>query len=142
MVEGGIFTILDNCLQKISSYSENKGIKVIALVNDKSKFNYPNIEYIEFAKSKKSLSELAAKMQKYPQVLVNVKDVKKEKLAASNKINDFISEQEKALGNTGRILVRASGTESLIRVMVEAQEMQTAQKIADSLAELVRSELK
>jgi phosphoglucosamine mutase len=94
------------------------------------------------AKSKKSLSELAAKMQKYPQVLINVKDVKKEKLAASTKINDFISEQEKVLGNTGRILVRASGTESLIRVMVEAQEMQSAQKIADSLAELVRSELK
>jgi phosphoglucosamine mutase len=94
------------------------------------------------AKSKKSLSELAAKMQKYPQVLINVKDVKKEKLAASTKISDFISEQEKALGNTGRILVRASGTESLIRVMVEAQEMQSAQKIADSLAELVRSELK
>ena len=81
-------------------------------------------------------------MQKYPQVLVNVKDVKKEKLAASTKISDFIAEQEKSLGNTGRILVRASGTESLIRVMVEAQEMQTAQKIADSLAELVRSELK
>ncbi|WP_418263280.1 glycosyltransferase [Flavobacterium faecale] len=54
MVEGGIFTILDNCLQKISSYSENKEIKIIALVNDKSKFNYPNIEYIEFPKSKKS----------------------------------------------------------------------------------------
>ncbi|SHG35911.1 Glycosyltransferase involved in cell wall bisynthesis [Flavobacterium fluvii] len=54
MVEGGIFTILDNCLQKISDYSENKEIKVIALVNDKSKFNYPNIEYIEFPRSKKS----------------------------------------------------------------------------------------
>lgn len=54
MVEGGIFTILDNCLQKISAYSENKGIKVIALVNDKSKFNYPNIEYVEFPKAKKS----------------------------------------------------------------------------------------
>jgi phosphoglucosamine mutase len=94
------------------------------------------------AKSKKSLSELAAKMQKYPQILINVKDVKKEKLAASTKISDFISEQEKALGNTGRILVRASGTESLVRVMVEAQEIQTAQRIADSLAELVRSELK
>lgn len=53
MVEGGIFTILDNCLQKISDYSENKEIKVIALVNDKSKFNYPNIEYIEFPRSKK-----------------------------------------------------------------------------------------
>ena len=94
------------------------------------------------AKSKKSLSELASKMQKYPQVLINVKGVKREKLAASTKISDYISEQEKSLGSNGRILVRASGTESLIRVMVEAKEMQTAQKIADSIAELVRLELK
>jgi len=94
------------------------------------------------AKSKKSLSELASKMQKYPQVLINVKGVKREKLAASTKISDYIAEQEKSLGSNGRILVRASGTESLIRVMVEAKEMQTAQKIADSIAELVRSELK
>ena len=93
-------------------------------------------------KSKKSLSELAEKMKKYPQVLINVKDVKREKLAASNKISNYIAEQEKILGSNGRILVRASGTESLIRVMVEAKEMQIAQKIADSLAELVRSELK
>ncbi|TRX32428.1 glycosyltransferase family 4 protein [Flavobacterium sp. ZT3R18] len=54
MVEGGIFTILDNCLQKISAYSENKRIKIIALIHDKSKFDYPNIEYIEFPRSKKS----------------------------------------------------------------------------------------
>lgn len=53
MVEGGIFTILDNCLQKISDYSQKYNFTVIALVNDKSKFNYPNIEYIEFPKSKK-----------------------------------------------------------------------------------------
>lgn len=53
MVEGGIFTILDNCLHKISDYSKNKELKVIALVHDKSKFNYPNIEYLEFPKSKK-----------------------------------------------------------------------------------------
>lgn len=53
MVEGGIFTILDNCLQKISIYSENKNLKIIALVNDKSKFDYPNITYIKFPKSKK-----------------------------------------------------------------------------------------
>jgi phosphoglucosamine mutase len=94
------------------------------------------------AKSKKSLSELASKMQKYPQVLINVKGVKREKLAASNKISNYIAEQEKNLGSNGRVLVRASGTESLIRVMVEAKEMQTAQKIAESIAELVRSELK
>lgn len=53
MVEGGIFIILDNCLQKISHSSKNKELKIIALVNDKSRFNYPEIEYIEFPKSKK-----------------------------------------------------------------------------------------
>ena len=54
MVEGGLFTILDNCLQKISEYSENKNLRIIALVHDKSKFNYPNIDYLEFPKAKKS----------------------------------------------------------------------------------------
>jgi glycosyltransferase involved in cell wall biosynthesis len=53
MVDGGIFTILDNCLQKISIYSNNNAIKVVALVHDKSKFDYPNIDYIEFPKAKK-----------------------------------------------------------------------------------------
>jgi glycosyltransferase involved in cell wall biosynthesis len=53
MVEGGIFTILDNCLQKISKYNQNNDLKIIALVHNKSKFDYPNIDYIEFAKSKK-----------------------------------------------------------------------------------------
>ncbi|MFY7740233.1 MAG: glycosyltransferase [Flavobacterium sp.] len=54
MKDGGIFTILDNCLQKLSNYIENKDIKVIALVHDKSKFDYPNIEYLEFPDVKKS----------------------------------------------------------------------------------------
>ncbi|WP_338409181.1 hypothetical protein [uncultured Flavobacterium sp.] len=54
MVEGGIFTILDNCLQKISKYAAKNNLNVIALVHDASKFNYPNIEYISFPKSKKN----------------------------------------------------------------------------------------
>jgi len=54
MVEGGIFTILDNCLQKISIYSIKNELNVIALVRDKTKFNYPNIEFIDFSKAKKS----------------------------------------------------------------------------------------
>lgn len=52
MLEGGIYTILDNCLKKISEYSSNKDIRVIALVHHKSNFNYPNIEYLKFKKSK------------------------------------------------------------------------------------------
>ena len=93
-------------------------------------------------KSKKSLQELASAMQKYPQVLINVKDVAKEKLASSAKIKEAILESEKELADSGRVLLRASGTESLVRVMVEANDLELAQKVADSLAQLVRSELK
>jgi phosphoglucosamine mutase len=93
-------------------------------------------------KSKKTLLELASAMQKYPQVLINVKDVAKEKLASSAKIKDAILESEKELAGSGRVLLRASGTESLVRVMVEANDLELAQKVADSLAQLVRSEIK
>lgn len=93
-------------------------------------------------KSKKTLLELASAMQKYPQVLINVKDVVKEKLVSSAKIKDAILESEKELADSGRVLLRASGTESLVRVMVEANDLELAQKVADSLAQLVRSELK
>lgn len=54
MKEGGIFTILDNCLQKLSQYNSENNIKIIALVGDKSKFEYTNIEFLEFPKSKKN----------------------------------------------------------------------------------------
>ena len=94
------------------------------------------------AKSKKSLLELASAMQKYPQILINVKDIAKEKLASSVKIKDAILESEKQLAGIGRVLVRASGTEPMVRVMVEANDLELAQKIADSLVQLVRLELK
>lgn len=54
MKEGGLFTILDNCLQKISDFSKTNEIRVIALVCDENLFKYPNIEYIAFPKAKKS----------------------------------------------------------------------------------------
>ena len=94
------------------------------------------------AQSKKSLLNLAKTMEKYPQVLINVKDVAKERLESSVKIKEAILESEKELAGAGRVLVRASGTESLVRVMVEANDLKLTQKIADSLAQLVRSELK
>jgi phosphoglucosamine mutase len=93
-------------------------------------------------KSKKSLLELASTMNKYPQVLINVKDVKKDNLSSSVKIKDAITAAEAQLGSKGRVLLRASGTEALVRVMVEADELDLAQKIAESLAQLVRLELK
>ena len=94
------------------------------------------------AKSHKTLINLSSNMQKYPQVLINVKDVEKDKLTANQVIQEAIINAEKELAGIGRVLIRASGTESLVRVMVEANELQTAQKIAESLAQLVRLELK
>ncbi len=91
--------------------------------------------------SGKSLAELAAVMLRFPQVLINVKDVKKDSLPTSKKITDAISAKSAALGDRGRILVRASGTEALVRVMVEAESTTEAEQIANELASLVRSEL-
>lgn len=54
MKEGGIFTILDNCLEQISLYNATQEYQIIALVGDKSRFNYPNIDFLEYPKSKKS----------------------------------------------------------------------------------------
>ena len=94
------------------------------------------------AKTKQSLLDLSSNMSKYPQVLINVKDVAKEKLVSSAKIKQAVIDAEKDLAGVGRVLLRASGTESLVRVMVEANDLQLANKVADSLAQLVRLELK
>ena len=93
------------------------------------------------AQSKKTLKELAAFMVRYPQVLINVSGVSKEKLAHNLKIQESVAEIEKSLGARGRVLLRASGTEPLIRVMIEAENGSDAQQFAESLASLVKSEL-
>jgi phosphoglucosamine mutase len=74
-------------------------------------------------------------------VLINVKGVSKDRLASNEKIRNRIGEIERSLGTTGRVLLRASGTEPVIRVMVEAAEQKSADEFANSLAELVKSEL-
>jgi phosphoglucosamine mutase len=93
------------------------------------------------AKSKKSLAELAQVMKRFPQVLINVNDVDKSKLGSSKSLAIAVGEYESKLGSTGRILLRASGTEPLVRVMVEAETESAAEEIAQKLATLVRSEL-
>jgi len=91
--------------------------------------------------SGRSLQELAQVMEKYPQVLINVKDVAKENLASSLSIAQLLASKNEELQGNGRILVRASGTESLVRVMVEAQSFEVAEQVAQEIAALVRSEL-
>ena len=95
----------------------------------------------EMVSRKQKLSELSAFMIKYPQVLINVKGVAKDKLASNQVIQNEIRKIESELGSTGRVLLRASGTEPVIRVMIEAESDESAKRFADSLAQLVKSEL-
>jgi phosphoglucosamine mutase len=95
----------------------------------------------EVARSKKTLAELASAMVRFPQVLINVKGVDKDKLGASKTIADAVTAAEATLGTSGRVLLRASGTEALVRVMVEAQSDNLASEVATTLADVVRKEL-
>jgi phosphoglucosamine mutase len=95
----------------------------------------------EIKRSKKSLKELAGFMVRYPQVLINVKGVAKDELSGNTSIKNRIEEIENELGNSGRVLLRASGTEPVIRVMIEASDENKANEFAQALAQLVKSEL-
>ena len=92
-------------------------------------------------KSGKSASELASFMKRYPQVLINVSGVAKERLASNHVIAKAVSDVQQRLADKGRVLLRASGTEALIRVMIEAEDLSLAQELASELATLVKSEL-
>jgi phosphoglucosamine mutase len=87
------------------------------------------------------LSELRRVMRRYPQVLVNVPVADKARLATSSAITEAIHAAEAELGESGRVLVRPSGTEPLVRVMAEAADGQTAASIVGRLVELVQTEL-
>jgi phosphoglucosamine mutase len=88
----------------------------------------------EMKNSGKNLHELKSGMQKYPQVLVNVKTNKKINPDEDVDIQKAVKEIEKKLGDTGRVLLRASGTEPLIRVMVEGQDKDLVKSYANQLA--------
>ena len=95
----------------------------------------------EIVRTEKTLAELAASMVRFPQVLINVKDVAKEKLDGSAVIAAAVKKAQDELGSNGRVLLRASGTEALVRVMVEAQSDNIASNIAQQLADVVKGEL-
>jgi len=89
------------------------------------------------------VSRLTAEIQRYPQVLVNVPgphdSAEKAALIASEPVQTAIREQEARMEGDGRILVRPSGTEALLRVMVEAGSEATAQSVANALAEIIEN---
>ncbi len=102
------------------------------------------VKFLEVvSNSGKKVSELAAQINTYPQVLQNIAieggNEAKARIMADAKLKALISELEKELADTGRILVRPSGTEALIRVMVEAKDDTTAFDVAHSLTEYIKN---
>jgi len=96
----------------------------------------------EMARTGKTLAELASVMTVFPQIMVNVRGVDHHSLKSSEAIALAVKEAEAELGDTGRVLLRPSGTEPMVRVMVEAADQATADRIAHELADIVRMELK
>ncbi|MDQ0644553.1 phosphomannomutase [Microbacterium murale] len=95
----------------------------------------------EMARQKKTLAELASIMTVFPQVLINVRDVDKDRCADDEGVQDAVAAVEAELGDTGRVLLRKSGTEQLVRVMVEAADAESAQSYAQRLADVVKERL-
>ena len=91
------------------------------------------------AQHKLSLNELASAVKLFPQVLINVRFAGGENPLESDAVKSVAADVEKRLGGKGRILLRKSGTEPLIRVMVECQDAALAQQCAEEIAEAVKS---
>jgi phosphoglucosamine mutase len=93
------------------------------------------------AQTGRSLADLAAVMQRLPQVLVNVRGVDKARVNSDDVLAQAVARAEAELGGTGRVLLRPSGTEPLVRVMVEAPAADQARAVADELAAVVKERL-
>ena len=95
----------------------------------------------EIARTKKSLADLSKVMTTLPQVLINVPGVDKSRVNSDEELMSFVSQAEAELDGSGRVLLRASGTEDLVRVMVEAKDHGTAQSWAERIALMVERRL-
>lgn len=96
------------------------------------------------ARKKKSASEISGIMTSYPQVMVNITASASQKplLKTDNDIVTAIADAEKTLGDNGRILVRPSGTEPLIRVMIEGEDVHLINRLAKSVANVIKERIK
>jgi phosphoglucosamine mutase len=95
----------------------------------------------QVAHSGRSLRELASVMTRLPQFLINVKDVQKDTVDSNQAVQAAVVQAQTELAGAGRVLLRKSGTEQVVRVMVEAPTHEQAVRVADRLAAIVKSEL-
>ena len=95
----------------------------------------------ELVGTRRTMSDLAGVMERLPQVLINVPNVDKARADADEGVHAAVDEASVRLGDSGRVLLRPSGTEPLVRVMVEAPTHDEAQSVAERLADVVRDRL-
>jgi phosphoglucosamine mutase len=95
----------------------------------------------QVATTGRSLAELARSVARLPQVLVNVTGVDRARASSDDGVLSAVGAAEAELGRSGRVLLRPSGTEPVVRVMVEAAEQEQADRVAQRLAEVVRERL-
>src|SRR3972149_231115 len=88
-----------------------------------------------------SLSKLASEIKLYPQILMNVEVENKHDLKSNSEIEKAIKTAEKALAGKGRILVRSSGTESKVRVMLEGEELTLITKLGNDISKVIKEAL-
>lgn len=91
--------------------------------------------------SQSSLAELTSKLNKYPQSMVNVRIADSADIAGSDRVQKAIADVEAKLGSKGRVLLRPSGTEPVVRVMVEGEDAAEVLKLAEELAQVVEKEV-
>ncbi|MCI1641338.1 MAG: phosphoglucosamine mutase [Actinomyces sp.] len=89
----------------------------------------------------RDLGDLTAFVRRLPQTLINVRGVDKTRVAADGPLSEAVAAAERDLGETGRVVLRSSGTEPLVRVMVEAATQESADAVASSLAGIVKERL-
>ena len=88
---------------------------------------------------KKSLSQLAEPVKIYPQVLKNIRVTDKTQAQNDPEVKAAVAKAAAELGDSGRILLRESGTEPLVRVMVEAESTETCERIVDEIIALIKA---
>ena len=93
----------------------------------------------QMARTGRTLAALAAAVTKFPQVLINVRDVDRDALQSSADVRMAVLQAQEELGDSGRVLLRPSGTEPVIRVMVEAATLEQAEQIGSALARIVQT---
>lgn len=118
---------------------EQSGHIVFGLDNTTGDGILSSLKLLQILKqSRKTLAQLADEMEQYPQILINVRVKDKHGWEEKAEIKRAIEAAQSELGDAGRILVRASGTENLLRVMVEGKQQEQIERLANQIADVVK----